>query len=197
MSKVVMKTIGPHTFFYDKSCELSNWFISDFVVKDIKFNCVEQFLMFCKAKIFKDEVTAAKIMAATWPGDHKRLGREVAGFVEDVWEGRRDSIMDHGTFNKFDQNKAMRRVLFQSLDTQLVEAAANDRNWGIGLGINDPRITDPTKWRGLNLLGKSLDRTKAKLIEKYPEEYAEVVAEAKALAAKRAREEQPELGFGR
>jgi ribA/ribD-fused uncharacterized protein len=190
-----MKTVGPHTFFYDKSCELSNWFMRDFVVKDIKFNCNEQFMMYCKAKIFKDEVKAAQILAATWPGDHKRLGREVAGYVEEVWVQRRNGIMDHGTFHKFDQNKDLRRVMFQSLDTKFVEAAANDKIWGIGLGITDSRITDPSKWNGLNLLGESLDRSKARLIEKYPEEYAEVVAEAKALAAKAAREEQPGLGF--
>lgn len=195
MSKVVMKTVGPHTFFYDKSCELSNWFISDFVVKGITFNCNEQFMMYCKAKIFKDEAKAAEILAAKWPGDHKRLGREVAGYVEEVWVQRRNGIMDHGTFHKFDQNKDLRRVMFQSLDTKFVEAAANDKIWGIGLGITDSRITDPTKWKGLNLLGESLDRSKARLIEKYPEEYAEVVAEAQALAAKRSREEQPGLGF--
>lgn len=195
MSKVVMKTVGPHTFFYEKSCELSNWFMRDFVVKGITFNCNEQFMMYCKAKIFKDEVTAAKILAAKFPGDHKRLGKEVTPFVEEIWVQRRDGIMDHGTFHKFDQNKDLRRVMFQSLDTKFVEAAANDKIWGIGLGITDSRISDPTKWNGLNLLGESLDRSKARLIEKYPEEYAEVVAEAKALAANAAREEQPGLGF--
>src|SRR3546814_6195880 len=47
----------------------------------------------------------------------------------------------------------------------LVEASPYDRIWGAGLAASDARITDPTKWPGLNLLGQVLDRVRERLID--------------------------------
>jgi ribA/ribD-fused uncharacterized protein len=173
-----MKTVGKHTFFYDKTCPPSNWYMMDFTIKGYKFNCGEQAMMFSKAMLFEDKEIADQILAAKWPGDHKALGRKVKGYVEEVWVARRSPIQDAIAFARFDQNPKERMDLFKSLDTKMVEAAKNDKIWGIGLGITDSRIHDPSKWLGLNLLGESMDRAKARLIQKYPEEYAAVVADS-------------------
>jgi ribA/ribD-fused uncharacterized protein len=171
-----MKTVGKYTFFYDKTCPPSNWYLMNFKIKDYSFNCGEQAMMFSKAMLFGDKEIADKILAAKNPAQHKALGRQVKGYVEDVWVARRNGIQDAIAFARFDQNPKERRDLFESLDTLMVEAAKNDKIWGIGLGITDPRIHDKNKWLGLNLLGESMDRAKARLIQKYPEEYAAVVA---------------------
>ena len=171
-----MKTVGKYTFFYDKTCPPSNWYMMDFTIKAYKFNCGEQAMMFSKAMLFGDKEIADQIMAAKWPGDHKALGRKVKGYVEEIWVARRNGIQDAIAFARFDQNPKERRDLFESLDTLMVEAAKNDKIWGIGLGITDSRIHDPSKWLGLNLLGESMDRAKARLILKYPQEYAAAVA---------------------
>nr|WP_202801415.1 NADAR family protein [Pseudomonas luteola] len=62
------------TLFFSEKDVFSNWYRSDFVVKGIRFNCVEQFMMYCKAKLFADEATANKILEAGHPRDQKVLG---------------------------------------------------------------------------------------------------------------------------
>ncbi len=46
-----------------------------------------------------------------------------------------------------------------------MEAAANDRIWGIGLRENDPLITKLANWRGLNLLGYVLTDTAHRIFD--------------------------------
>jgi hypothetical protein len=58
-----------------------------------------------------------------------------------------------GNLAKFGQNPELWRFLLDTVDQVLVEASPEDRIWGIGLAQDDPRAADPTRWRGLNLLG--------------------------------------------
>ena len=48
---------------------------------------------------------------------------------------------------KYEQNPALRRQLFQTAGTQLVEASPMDERWGIGLSLDDWRLRDKAKWR--------------------------------------------------
>ncbi len=45
----------------------------------------------------------------------------------------------------------------------LVEASPRDRVRGIGLAASDDRATDPSRWRGQNLLGFALMEARARL----------------------------------
>lgn len=39
----------------------------------------------------------------------------------------------------------------------MVEAAGNDRIWGIGVGMENKEVVNqPSEWKGLNLLGEAL-----------------------------------------
>jgi ribA/ribD-fused uncharacterized protein len=64
----------PMTFFFGKENPLSNWHPAKFVVNGVKFCNNEQFMMYCKAKLFGDEFIAGEILLATEPLDHKLLG---------------------------------------------------------------------------------------------------------------------------
>ena len=158
-----MLTKGNMTIFFSEKDQFSNWFISDFEVKGVRFNCVEQMMMFSKAKLFGDELTAGKIMAAGHPREQKALGRGVAGYHDDVWCERRGRIVMHGCYAKFSQNPALRDALLATGDTVLVEASPYDRIWGVCLAEHDPRVLDPRQWNGQNLLGLALMQAREKL----------------------------------
>lgn len=158
-----MITKAGMTLFFSERDHFSNWYRCDFEVKGVGFNCMEQLMMFAKAKLFGDDDTAAKILAATHPRDQKALGRRVAGYVDEVWAERRVRIVVQGCYAKFSQNTALSQALLGTGDTTLVEASPYDPIWGVGLGEHDPRILDPKQWRGQNLLGIALMEVRAKL----------------------------------
>jgi len=151
------------TLFFSEKDMFSNWYRSDFVVKGIRFNCVEQFMMYCKAKLFADEATAKKILEAGHPRDQKALGRLVGGYDDSVWAERRTRIVTHGCYAKFSQNPSLQEALLATAGTLLVEASPYDKIWGVGLGKDDPRIKDPALWRGQNLLGHALTEVRSRL----------------------------------
>jgi ribA/ribD-fused uncharacterized protein len=145
------------TFFFGADNPLSNWHIVFFVVNGRTFNCVEQYMMFCKAVLFGDWYHAGLIMAATEPREHKRLGKLVRGYSDEVWFPHRRSIVRMGVLAKFSQNPDKKSVLLATAGTMLVEASKYDKIWGCGLAETDPRIHDQAKWPGENLLGQDLE----------------------------------------
>jgi ribA/ribD-fused uncharacterized protein len=158
-----MRKIGNFTTFFGADDAFSNWNIAPFSYRGVTFNCVEQFMMFSKARLFNDDEAAKEILSAPHPASQKALGRRVIGFNEAMWLAKRESIVFVGCREKFAQNASLKRVLLDSAPTILVEASPTDRIWGVGLNDRDPRITDRCQWRGQNLLGIALMRVRAHL----------------------------------
>lgn len=67
---------------------------------------------------------------------------------------------------QFDQNKDLRKKLFETVGTILAEAS-QDPLLGIGFGQNNPKAGDPTRWNGKNLLGYALMEVRDELMKKY------------------------------
>ena len=107
-----------------------------------------------KAKLFNDKVTLSKILRATEPMSIKRLGRQVRGFDGTAWDSHKYELVVQGNRLKFGQNPRLMQVLKSTSGKTLVEAAANDRVWGIGISVED--ACRGVQWRGENLLGKAL-----------------------------------------
>lgn len=120
-------------------------------------------MMYCKAKLFKDEVSAEKILKTPSPKQQKALGRNVANYVDALWVEKREQYVKAGCLAKFSQNVQLYDFLLQTNDTILVEASKYDAIWGAGIDAMDPRINDPSKWPGLNLLGKVLMQVRKEL----------------------------------
>jgi len=152
------------TFFW--SGPFSQWHKCSFTVREITYNCTEQYMMAQKALLFNDESTYNEIMAESNPRAQKKLGRKIQGFSKDIWDKHRYTIVLVGNIAKFSQNADLNQTLMDTELTTLVEASPLDNIWGIGLGEQTRdgdavlEIYDRSEWKGLNLLGQVLTQVR-------------------------------------
>ena len=135
---------------------LSNWYRSDFEKDGIRFSSMEQYMMYQKARCFRDEKVAAEILKTDDVGRIKELGRQVSNYDESGWNGMRQILVYEGLLAKFEQNEDLKAQLKSTGDAILAECAVKDHIWGIGLSMKDPDRLDVKKWHGTNLLGYAL-----------------------------------------
>lgn len=138
-----------------KAC-LSQWYMCNFMVGDLFFNCAEQYMMAEKAYMFGDEDVYNQILQEYNQMNIKKLGRKVRNFNDYVWKGNRMSVVIEGNLAKFSQNENLRNFLLSTGDEILVEASPKDTVWGIGLEETSPDAINPRNWKGENLLGFAL-----------------------------------------
>lgn len=196
------------TFFWKTHSPFSQWHPSIFELNNHRFTSAEQFMMFCKASLFKDSEIAKKIMDMNneviilrdtsgneigrkdsvlkkysegqvtqkdilndkellkeWNAAQKKIkdsGREVKNYNEKIWSEKRINYVARGSYEKFSQNKDIKDILMATGNSIMVEASPYDKIWGIGMGKDDLRAKIPSKWLGLNLLGKVLTNLKIK-----------------------------------
>lgn len=142
---------------------LSNWYLSNFIVKGIEYSSMEQFMMHQKAIYFCDEEIEEQILATNDVSHIKKLGRLVSGYEDHIWNGIRQIIVYEGLLAKFSQNINLKEKLLSTGSAILVECAVKDRIWGIGLSMHNPDRFDKAKWQGQNLLGYTLMMVREKL----------------------------------
>ena len=198
------------TFFWHSPSPFSQWHPANFTVKNIQFTSTEQFMMYCKAKLFKDEEVANELLSLNYESDvlHssdggivdsqpntvlskfcagmitrdeilkdkelkkewddfqkkiKALGRKVKNYDEATWVKHRVPYVAKGNFEKFTQNEDIKQELLNTDGTIMAEGNYFDKIWAIGIKESDPNATSPSKWKGLNLLGKILTNLREKL----------------------------------
>jgi ribA/ribD-fused uncharacterized protein len=128
----------------NKSC-FSQWYHASFEVDGINYKTAEHWMMAEKARLFGDEEMLKQILVAPDPKAAKKLGRQVSNFDPDEWSAKCVDIVCEGNIAKFSQNEPMKEVLLSTGNTILVEAAPRDGIWGIGLGAQNERATDPAR----------------------------------------------------
>lgn len=159
------------TFFWNGP--FCQWEESYFEIDGVEYSCAEQYMMAEKARLFEDERTLDMIMDTDDPATQKKLGRLVENFDVDVWQDDDTpngkplcwNIVYRGTIAKFSQNEQLKRELFKTRGTTLVEASPYDKIWGIGLGEGDPGCNSRDTWLGMNWLGEVLTQARDHLMQ--------------------------------
>lgn len=146
----------------------SQFWPCSFTLEDVNYGWAEQWMMAGKARLFRDEEALERILAAGSPMACKKIGRQVRGFNDALWRAHRFELVTQGNVAKFGQDPALRAHLLATGDEILVEASPTDRIWGIGLSREHKDARDPAGWRGQNLLGFALVRTRAILRGELP-----------------------------
>jgi ribA/ribD-fused uncharacterized protein len=152
------------TGVYFKSNWPSQWYISEFVLNGITYNCCEKRMMYEKAIMFGDMDTACLILKEDDPKEIKKLGRLVKNFCADKWNEFADDIVFTTNLGKFSQNEVLKRLLMNTGDKEIVECSPYDSIWGNGLNITDTLNTPKSDWKGTNRLGKALMRVREVLM---------------------------------
>jgi ribA/ribD-fused uncharacterized protein len=148
----------------DKNGYLTNWNIDGFFVQQIRYRCVEQYIMASKAQLMGDCKSLEAIMAARTPREMKRLGRQVHPWRQKIWSRNMAHVLETAIRAKFAQNSELRDRLVRTHPRPIAEASPSDTVYGIGLAPCDLRAQDPANWKGLNLLGKTLERVRAEFL---------------------------------
>ena len=144
---------GPNGWF-------SNWYPAVFTVDGVTYLNAEQYLMHRKALCCGDTATAAKVMENPDPKTVKLLGRAITPYDDAKWAAARQEVIYRGLLAKFGQNSGLKHQLLATGDALIAECSPNDRIWGIGLPLDDPRCQDPAQWQGESILGRALMRVR-------------------------------------
>ncbi|KAH0342287.1 hypothetical protein KCU83_g9316, partial [Aureobasidium melanogenum] len=102
-------TINTPIFFFKDDEQplgfLCQWFRCRFAdpTSGLEFTSAEQCIMWNKAHLAGDEVSAGAIMTTTSPRKQKQLGRDVQGFDVDAWDKIKLDVVEKGDYLKFTQ----------------------------------------------------------------------------------------------
>ena len=151
--------------FYSKKSPLSNSFMVDFSVENVKYNCLEQYLMHEKAMFFNDHIMADRIMTSDNAFYQRAFGQNVKKINMEKWRIKVPGVLLKGLMSKFSQIEHCKIYLRMTGFMILVEASAKDDYFGIGLGLNASaeELCNHSEW-GYNLLGRTLMDVRSRLI---------------------------------
>ena len=162
-----MRITDKYVFFYKDW--LSNYQRTNFTVEwngtSYTFSSTEKGFMYIKAITFGDSVTASKIMKTDDPNQCRKLGRQVKGYKDNVWEKVRYDVFYKLNWAKYTQDKELQKKLLDpKFDNKIfVEASPIDKIWGIGYAEDNPNIELAKDYWGKNYLGRILTNIRKRL----------------------------------
>ena len=132
-------------------------------VRNVTFSTTEHAFMWLKAKHFKDNDAAQKILSSHNPAEAKLIGRSVRGFNVDEWAKVCYEYMLEVNRAKYQQNPVYAQYLLNTGTKILAETNGKDVIWGIGLYADNDRVLKESTWAGKNYLGKVLMQVRDEL----------------------------------
>lgn len=139
----------------------SHWYAAPMTNSDGIFPTVEHYMMYQKAKLFKDLPIMNTILSCSSPEEAKVAGRKVHNFDSQSWKEHREQIVYEGNWLKFSQHPHLADMLLETGNRPLIEASPEDSLWGIGFSA-DKAASNRENW-GQNLCGKAIERVRAAL----------------------------------
>jgi ribA/ribD-fused uncharacterized protein len=121
-----------------------------------KFATAEHYVQAAKAREFKDDEVYNKILKSKTPKAAKAAGNNIKGVVTEVWDEKKDGIMEKVLRAKFTQHPEIRKQLQETGDNKLGYADPRDTYYGIGTSMDLDKSKIPSKWRGRNKMGEML-----------------------------------------
>ena len=101
-----------------------------------KYDCMEQYMMAAKARLFPgNEQVLQEIMNTIDGKKLKALGGKIQNFDQKIWDRECDLIVERGNWFKFSQNPSYTQKLLDTNGKVLIEASPWDKRWGVGLNI--------------------------------------------------------------
>ena len=131
--------------------------------EEIRIKFSEKAIMLCKASLMNDLDAYENIKNCNTPEETKKLGRTVSPWNQELWDKNICYIAREVTLAKFSQNEEYKYALLATENYLIAEAAPRDKIWGIGMGVKNPELINPTKWKGSNILGWALMEVRNKL----------------------------------
>ncbi len=158
---------------------LSTFYPVEFVVDNIKYFTIEQYLAAEKARLFLDDALRTRIMKTRAPRSMRTMANGIlmkpvtqTGGAHQIqmheWDGPvRESVLQKATLAKFRQHPELRDKLLMTGGAVLALADTREKRDGIGLALSDTAATQTTNWRGSNLYGRILMKVREQLREEY------------------------------
>lgn len=129
------------------------------------FTSTEQWALYNKAVLFKNDSLAERILAAKSAAAVRKLGKSIKGVDADVWEAEKEAVVLEGNRLKFTQDPKLYEALVATAPKTLAMASPTGKVWGIGLEEGDPRARSRKEWLGENLLGEVLTQLRDDLVQ--------------------------------
>ena len=124
----------------------------------------EKAIMLCKASLMNDPDSFVEILKCTDQYKIKRLGRKVKNFDPKLWDKRVCFLAKKIIKNKFSQVNGLKEILFLTKNHLIAKTSPTDKDWGIGMGKDNPDSNYPSLWYGSNILGWALMEVREELL---------------------------------
>jgi len=139
--------------------------------QEFPYEHIEQWLAASMADLAGEQAIASRIRSPYMnPSSARRLGLTVAARTNRIpWLVEREEVAFVGCLAKFAADPALAAALVATAagpagPRRLVGATQQEREWGVGLSMDDPGVADPSAWQGENLLGVVLERVREVLL---------------------------------